>query len=85
MATDNDTYQFDFTGGGNDQIDESILGGKGNDVIQITTPVGASYTDLNFQRVDADSDGSVDDLLITYNGQSITVINEFSGNKRRRD
>ena len=45
------------------------------------TPVGASYTDLNFQRVDADSDGSIDDLLITYNGQSITVINEFSATK----
>ena len=74
----NDTYQFAFTGGGNDLINESVLGGIGNDIIQITTPVNASYTDLNFQRVDADSDGSVDDLLITYNGQSITVINEFS-------
>ena len=77
----NDTYQFEFTGGGNDQINESILGGKGNDIIQIMTPVGASYTDLNFQRVDADSGGSIDDLLITYNGQSITVINQFSGDK----
>ena len=74
----NDTYEFSFTGGGNDLINESILGGSGNDVIQITTPVGASFTDLNFQRVDADSDGSLDDLLITYNGQSITVIKEFS-------
>ena len=77
----NDTYQFDFTGGGNDQINESILGGKGNDIIEIMTPVGDSYTDLNFQRVDADSGGSIDDLLITYNGQSITVINEFSATK----
>jgi Ca2+-binding RTX toxin-like protein len=77
----NDTYQFEFTGGGNDQINESILGGKGSDIIQITTPVGASYADLNFQRVDADSVGSIDDLLITYNGQSITVINQFSGEK----
>ncbi len=74
----NDTYEFSFTGGGNDLINESILGGSGNDVIQITSPVGASFTDLNFQRVDADSDGSLDDLLITYNGQSITVIKEFS-------
>ena len=74
----NDTYQFAFTGGGNDVINESILGGSGNDIIQITTPVNASYTDLNFQRVDADSDGSSDDLLITYNGRSIAVINEFS-------
>ena len=73
----NDKYQFAFTGGGNDLINESILGGTGSDIIQITTPVNASYTDLNFQRVDADSDGSVNDLLITYNGQSITVINEF--------
>ncbi len=77
-GNNNDTYQFGFTGGGNDRIDESILGGGGNDLIKITTPVGGSYTDLNFQRVDADSDGSVDDLLITYNGQSITVIKEFS-------
>ena len=77
----NDIYQFGFTGGGNDQINESILGGKGSDVIEITTLVGASYTDLNFQRVDADLGGSLDDLLITYNGQSITVINQFSGDK----
>ena len=77
----NDTYEFAFTGGGNDQINESILGGTGNDIIEITTLVGASYTDLNFQRVDADSGGSIDDLLITYNGQSITVINQFSGGK----
>ena len=74
----NDTYRFAFTGGGNDLVDESILGGKGSDIIQITTPVGASFTSLNYQRVDADADGSLDELLITYNGQSITVINEFS-------
>ena len=74
----NDTYQFDFTGGGNDLINESILGGAGSDIIQFTTPVGASFTDLNFQRVDANLAGSTDDLLITYNGQSITVISEFS-------
>ena len=74
----NDTYQFAFVGGGNDLINESILGGGGSDIIQIATPIGASFTDLNFQRVDADSDGSVDDLLITYNTHSITVINEFS-------
>ena len=80
----NDTYQFAFTGSGNDLIDESILGGKGSDIIQITTPLSASFTDLNFQRVDGDSDGSVDELLITYNGQSITVINEFSGNTATR-
>ncbi len=74
----NDTYQFSFTGGGNDLINESILGGAGSDIIQITTPVGASFTDLNFQRVDANLAGSIDDLLISYNGQSITVISEFS-------
>ncbi len=74
----NDTYQFDFTGGGNDVINESSLGGAGNDIIQIATPANASYTDLSFQHVDADSDGSSDDLLITYNGRSIAVINEFS-------
>ena len=76
----NDTYQFAFTGGGNDLVNESILGGGGNDIIQIVTPVGGSYTDLNFQAIDAQSSGSLNDLLITYNGQSITVINEFAAN-----
>src|SRR5262249_6274347 len=52
----NDIYKFAFTANGSDLIDESILGGGGNDIIQITT-AGATtaFTDLNVQRVDADA------------------------------
>ena len=73
----NDTYQYRLVGGGDDHIDESILGGAGNDTINILTQNTTSLTDLNFQRVDADADGSVDDLRFTYNGNPVTVINEF--------
>src|SRR5262249_28310596 len=34
---------------------------------------------LGFERVDADADGSVDDLLISLNNSTIKVINQYSG------
>jgi VCBS repeat-containing protein len=74
----NDIYRYAFTGSGGDLIDESILGGKGTDTIQITTASSAAaFTALDFQRVDRDADGTADDLFITSNGQTISVINEF--------
>ena len=72
----NDTYRFAFTGSGNDQINESILGGRAATSSRSRPPLDASFTSLNFQRVDADAEESIDDLLITYNGQSITVVND---------
>ena len=74
----NDTYQFALHRR-RKRSDRRIHTGRGAATTSSRSrpPSMASYTDLNFQRVDADSDGSVDDLLITYNGQSITVINEF--------
>lgn len=74
----NDTYKYAFTGSGNDLIDESILGGKANDIVQVVTAnATVAFTTLNFQRVDLDGDGIADDLLITENGQSISIINQF--------
>ncbi len=73
----NDVYKFTLAGGGDDQINESILGGAGNDTIQILTTAATSFTDLNFQRLDGDGDGPLDELSFRYNGNTVTVINEF--------
>ena len=73
----NDIYKFTLLGGGDDHIDESILGGAGNDTIQILTFSTTAFTDLNFQRGDGDAEGSPDDLVITYSGNLLTVNDEF--------
>ncbi|PWB58500.1 MAG: hypothetical protein C3F17_18490, partial [Bradyrhizobiaceae bacterium] len=77
-GANNDTYLFAATGDGHDTVDE--LGGGGSDTIRITTASGGAtvFTDLGFARVDADGDAAVDDLLITYNGQTIKVVNFFA-------
>ena len=73
----NDVYKFTLLGGGDDHIDESILGGAGNDTIQILTFGTTAFTDLNFQRGDGDAEGLPDDLVITYNGNLLTVNDQF--------
>ena len=79
-ANNDDTYVFAFTGDGNDTINET--GQSGTDRVQIVTasPLDtATFSNLGFEKVDLDLDGSTDDLLISYNGQSIKVINQYSG------
>jgi VCBS repeat-containing protein len=75
----NDVYRFRLVGGGDDHIDESILGGAGNDTIQILTAAfsATAFTDLNFQRGDGDAEDLPDDLVITYSGNLLTVNDQF--------
>ena len=76
----NDQYIFAFTGDGNDIIDE--LGGTGSDRIQIGD---GTFSSLTFERIDSasslDSDTTIDDLLISYNGQRIEVLNQYGGSE----
>ena len=71
----NDTYLFALNDG-IDTINENggSNGGGGNDQITIMTN-GAALSSLNFFDTVAGAGGN---LVIDYNGQQITVINEFS-------
>lgn len=61
-GSNDDIYRFATTGDGNDTINET--GGGGADRIEITTAVSpvTTFSDLDFERVDADGDSTVDDL-----------------------
>ena len=71
----NDTYLFALNDG-IDTINENggANGGGGNDQITIMTN-GAALSSLNFLDSVAGAGGN---LVIDYNGQQITVINEFN-------
>ena len=73
----NDTYLFALNDG-IDTINENggSNGGGGNDQITIMAN-GAALSSLNFFDSVAGAGGN---LVIDYNGQQITVINEFNGN-----
>ena len=74
----NDVYGFAFTGDGNDTITEAGGVGGGTDSIVIATN-GAAFTDLSFDHVDGVAGGetALDDLRISYNGQSILFPEYF--------
>ena len=73
----NDTYLFALNDG-IDTINENggSNGGAGTDQITIMTN-GAALSSLNFFDTVVGAGGN---LVIDYNGQQITVINEFNGN-----
>ncbi|MGE0503572.1 MAG: DUF5801 repeats-in-toxin domain-containing protein [Rhizobiaceae bacterium] len=73
---EDDRYLFRFTGDGHDTIDETTGGGN-NDTISIAAS-GQAFSEFDFERVDIDADGA-DDLRIRYNGQTITVVNQYDG------
>ncbi len=79
-GNNSDDYRFAFSGDGHDIIKEA--GGSGSsDLIQITTASSSAViTGFNFERLDADGDATADDLLVSYNGSSIKVIDHFNGN-----
>jgi len=69
----NDTYTFTLTDG------TDIIGDSGGtDAISVTAG-GATLSSLNFERLDGDADGSLDDLRIIINSQQITVENHYFG------
>ena len=75
----NDTYLFALNDG-IDTINEDggTNGGAGTDQITIMTN-GTALSSLNFFDSVVGAGGN---LVIDYNGQQITVINEFNGNNR---
>ena len=62
-----DTYSFGLSDGA-DRINET----SGNDRVSIA---GAAYSDLNFNEITAG--GGNDDLVISFNGQTVTVTDHF--------
>ncbi|MGH6933722.1 MAG: calcium-binding protein, partial [Dongiaceae bacterium] len=74
-GTGNDIYRFGLSDTGTDRVDDTT----GTDAIVIATTAGTALTTLGFERADGDADAAVDDLVINYNGQIISIVNHYAG------